>query len=135
MHKQHIHAIVYGKVDGIVILGEIFWTLFLHTRKYKFCKGDKIFQRGSKYFKHFCTGWSKYFNIFGLGEPKLGVQFFATGQLLALDNGRGNHQSWNKHIQLVVIPGRRTTMSESCKEESQKRQTWSSIAKFGHTFI
>jgi len=36
------------------------------------CEGDKIFQRGSKYFKHFCSGGSKIFDIFGPGETKIG---------------------------------------------------------------
>jgi len=44
-----------------------------------FCRGDKIFQWGSIYFKHFCSGGSKYFDIIGPWGMKIGgSNFFMT---------------------------------------------------------
>ena len=51
-----------------------------------------MFQRGSNYFKHYCSGGSKYFDIFGLGGTNIGVQFFAT------DHHRPAHQVLNNRI-------------------------------------
>ena len=43
------------------------------------CRGDIIFQRGP-YIKHFCSGGSKYFDMFGPGGTKIGggSKFFMT---------------------------------------------------------
>ena len=58
-----------------LISGEIFGPpLAIHAWNSvwnKFCRGDKIFQRESNYFKHFCSGGSKYFDIFGPGRTKM----------------------------------------------------------------
>ena len=76
-----------------------------------FRRGDKIFQRGSIYFKHFCSGGSKYFDIFGPGGTKIGgSNFFITDLLIALivlmDNV-GSPSIWHvsMHIQFVWLAG------------------------------
>ena len=53
----------------------------LHANEIKNNFGDKIFQRGSIYFKHICTGGSKYFDIVGQGNENKRFKFFVKVQM------------------------------------------------------